>query len=157
MIGSFQSVVVAVEREGQLGFLTRASGQALEKLRSTRSRSDVVARSVMIDQTRQVVSGCLLEMFECWHCGIRFVLWHVWLLTRWRMAVSVGQHVRSLDDRWGAKSTFEILCSSFEWEDTWMATGDRTQCSTSNHIDWRVWSLQKFPSEGVMLYLFVGL
>jgi hypothetical protein len=46
-----------------------------------------MAHLVTIDQTRQVTSGCLLEMSECWHYGIRFVLWRVWLLTRWRMAM----------------------------------------------------------------------
>jgi hypothetical protein len=45
--------------------------------------------------------------------------------------------------------TVEILRSSFEGEDMWMATGDRTQCSTSGHIDLRVRSTRVVPSEGV--------
>jgi hypothetical protein len=31
--------------------------------------------------------GCLLEMTGRWHCGVRFVLWRVRSLTRWRTAV----------------------------------------------------------------------
>jgi hypothetical protein len=45
-----------------VGHGTDASGQALEKLQSSRGRSDAVARPVTIDRTRQVASGCLLEM-----------------------------------------------------------------------------------------------
>jgi hypothetical protein len=51
----------------------RLVGQAPEKLRSTRNRSDAVVRSVTIDRTRQVVSGCLLESTGRWHCGVRSV------------------------------------------------------------------------------------
>jgi hypothetical protein len=53
-----------------VGHRTGASGQALEKLQSTRGRSDAVARQVTIDRTRQVTSGCLLEMTGRWHCGV---------------------------------------------------------------------------------------
>jgi hypothetical protein len=56
-----------------VGHRTGASGQVPEKLRSTRNQSDVVARPVTIDQTRQVMSGCLLESTGCWHCGVRSV------------------------------------------------------------------------------------
>jgi hypothetical protein len=33
----------------------------------------VVARPVMIDRTRPVTCGCLLEMTRHWHCDVRFV------------------------------------------------------------------------------------
>jgi hypothetical protein len=56
-----------------VGHGTGASDQALEKLRSTRGRSDAVVRQVTIDRTRQVTSGCLLELTECWYCGVRSV------------------------------------------------------------------------------------
>jgi hypothetical protein len=53
-----------------VGHGTGASSQALEKLRSTRGQSDAVARQVMIDRTRPVMSGCLLESTGRWHYGI---------------------------------------------------------------------------------------
>jgi hypothetical protein len=53
-----QSVLPACRGRARTG----ASGQAQEKLRSTRNRSDAVAHPVTIDQTHQVVSGCLLEL-----------------------------------------------------------------------------------------------
>jgi hypothetical protein len=48
-----------------VGHGTGASGQALEKLRNTRGRSDAVARPI--------VCGCLLESTERWHCGVQSV------------------------------------------------------------------------------------
>jgi hypothetical protein len=51
--------------------------------------------------------------------------------------------------------TVEILRSSFEGEDTWMATGDWTQCSVSGHIDLCIQSTRVVPSE-VVQRLFRG-
>jgi hypothetical protein len=68
-----------------VGHETGASSQAPEKLRSTRGRSDAVTHQVMIDRTRQVVSGCLLESTGRWHCGVRSVQAArpiAWLVTR---------------------------------------------------------------------------
>jgi hypothetical protein len=50
---------------------TDASGQAPEGQRTRRVRSNMVARPVMIDRTRQVVSGNLLESTRRWHYGVR--------------------------------------------------------------------------------------
>jgi hypothetical protein len=65
--------MAAAVKRGTLGLCTGVSGQAPEKLRSTRGRSDAVAHQVMIDRTRQVMSGCLLETTGRWHCGVRNV------------------------------------------------------------------------------------
>jgi hypothetical protein len=51
-------------RRGALGFANGTSGQALEKLQRARAQSDAVARPIMIDRTRPVKSGSLLEMTE---------------------------------------------------------------------------------------------
>jgi hypothetical protein len=114
-----------------------------------------VARPVTIDRTCPVACGCLLETIGRWHCGVRFVKRVRSVEVSRARAVrdlrvrSVEQRVRSLDDYWGAELTVEILRLSFEEEDTWTATGDRSQCSASGHIDRHVRSLRKSPNKGV--------
>jgi hypothetical protein len=82
--GRVRSVAAAVRR-GSLGFCTSASGHSRDRrVRSgargttnAKDRSDAVARHqtrpVMIDRTRPVVCGCLLESTGRWHCGVRSV------------------------------------------------------------------------------------
>jgi hypothetical protein len=64
-----------------LGFTIGASGHSRDRrVRSgargtanAKGRSDTVARPITIDQTRQVASGCLLELTRHWHYGVQLV------------------------------------------------------------------------------------
>jgi hypothetical protein len=56
-----------------VGHGSSASDQVLEELHCTRGRSDTVARPIMIDRTRPVVCGYLLESIGRWHCGVQSV------------------------------------------------------------------------------------
>jgi hypothetical protein len=64
-----------------LGFTTGASGHSRDwrvwsGARGTsyvKGRSDAMARPVMIDWTRQVMSRSLLESIGRWHCGVRSI------------------------------------------------------------------------------------
>jgi hypothetical protein len=73
------------------GHGTDTSGEALEKLQSTRIRSDVAVRPIMIDQTRLVVSGCLLESMDAGTIASGQFKWCVWSCGQQRESVATGR------------------------------------------------------------------
>jgi hypothetical protein len=82
-----------------LGFTIGASGHSRDRhVRSgaggtanAKDRSEAVARPVMIDRTRQVVCGSLLELTGCWHYGVRSVKQHVQSCSQQRESVATGR------------------------------------------------------------------
>jgi hypothetical protein len=152
MTGRVWSVAAAVRR-GSLGFCTSASGHLQDRRsgqtpRGTTEREGLIRRSGVSGQSRSNVSGREKPSLDpfCTQTGhnirsssaARPVGASRAQALCDRHVRSVERRVRSLDDRWGTDSTVEILRSSFEGEDTWTATGDRTQCSASGHIDRRI-------------------
>jgi hypothetical protein len=93
------------------------------------SRSD--AGTVASGAWHRCVQSVLRRRRCCVICAFGLGHWRVW------SCLTVGT--------W--QVTVEILHSSFEGEDTWMATGDRTQCSASGHIDLRIRSSRVVSSK----------